>query len=92
MPTNENREPKEKPKETEPIGLQDARFEQIYEVLKPYRPPGDIRLYMPGAILNLEGVPREEIRRALSEKLIMTSDGTPRNKAARQDKPPCKRC
>jgi len=74
------------------VGLQDARYEQIYMVIFPYRPPGDIRLYMPGDILNLEGVPREEIRKALDNKWIVTSDGVPGNKAVRQDKPPCKRC
>jgi hypothetical protein len=68
------------------VGLQDATDEQIYVVLYPYRPPGDIRLYMPGAILNLQDLSREDIRKALDNKWIATSDGEPGNAPVRQKK------
>jgi hypothetical protein len=85
-------EPQEAP-EDKP-GLKDGSLTPLYEVLKYYRPPGDIRLYIPGSILNLEDVSREDIRWALDNKFIQTADGKPGNKplASQQDKPPCKRC
>lgn len=73
------------------VGLQDATHEQIYKVIFPYRPPGDVRLYLPGDILNLDGLTREQIHEALDNKWIITADGVPGNKAV-SDKPPCKRC
>lgn len=84
-------EEKPKPKKKKPAGLQDGSLNPCYEVLFPYRPPGDVRLYMPGAILNLESLTREQIRKALDNKWIMTADGEPGNKPL-SDKPPCKRC
>lgn len=77
--------------ELEPVGLQDASQEQIYEVIFPYRPPGDIRLYMPGAILNLSHLTREQIHEALDNHWIMTADGVPGNRPL-AEKAPCKRC
>jgi hypothetical protein len=68
------------------VGLKDATDEQIYVVLYPYRPPGDIRLYMPGAILNLQDLSREDIREALTKKWIATSDGVPGNAPVRPKK------
>ena len=73
------------------VGLNDATHEQIYLVIYPYRPPGDRRLYMPGDILNLDNLTREQIREALNNKWIVTADGVPGNRPA-SDKPPCKRC
>jgi hypothetical protein len=80
----------EAPKADKP-GLKDGSLTPIYEVLKHYRPPGDIRLYVPGSILNLEDVSREDIRRALRDKFIQTADGKPGNKPVSQ-KPPCRNC
>jgi len=74
------------------VGLQDASHRQIYKVIFPYRPPGDRRLYMPGDILNLEDLTREQIREALDNKWIVTADGVPGNKPVALDNPPCKRC
>jgi hypothetical protein len=81
----------EAPKADKP-GLKDGSLTPIYEVLKHYRPPGDIRLYVPGSILNLEDVSREDIRQALRDKFIQTADGKPGNKPVSPPKKPCRNC
>ena len=99
MPDNIIEEPTEAPAEPEAPapeekpGIKDGSREPWYEVLKYYRPPNDIRLYHPGAILDLGHLSREDLRRAMNDKYIQTANGPPGEIAASQlDKPPCVRC